>query len=135
MNNVVGKELLFRVEQQEDTSFSYDQSFRVRRICSDLDIIAQYKAEIECETPLKMKFSPSFSKIRAGNGNPCVMEVSPHCPSAGRDIEVSPIACMQKPPIVDDSGSACKRDNEEATDGVSVRKKRGKGQQMKLERS
>ncbi|KAJ1415906.1 Nucleic acid-binding, OB-fold [Sesbania bispinosa] len=104
MKNVVGKELHFR-----------------------------YKAEIECEDSTQgnfmsnMKFSPSFNKIGAGNGNPCVMEVSPHCPSAGRDIEVSPIACMQKPPIVDDSGSACKRDNEEATDGVSIRKRRGKG--------
>ncbi|KAJ1395049.1 hypothetical protein SESBI_33672 [Sesbania bispinosa] len=132
MEDVVGKELLFRVEQKEH---GYEQSFRVRRVCSDLDIIAEYKAGIERGTPLKMKFDPSFSKIGAGNVNECVMEVSPQCPSAVTEIEVSPIACMQLPPAVDDGGSALKRDHEEPTDGALERKRRGRVKNMKLERS
>ncbi|KAJ1439495.1 transposase [Sesbania bispinosa] len=48
---------------------------------------------------------------------------SPQCNSAVIEIEVSPIACMSSSSMVDDSGSASKRELEQPVDGVLKREK------------
>ncbi|KAJ1439052.1 hypothetical protein SESBI_02831 [Sesbania bispinosa] len=110
IEHIIGKEFLFRLEQKDYALFNFEDSYRVNRVCSDPDIIVDYKAGMEFETPLK-------------------------CNSAVTEIEVSPIACMSSPSMVDDSGSAFKRELEQPVDGVLKRKKRGKVKGVKVERS
>ncbi|XP_057437330.1 uncharacterized protein LOC130729560 isoform X2 [Lotus japonicus] len=48
---LVGKELLLKVEKKSNTLFQYDDSYRIKRVCDDLAIIAAYKSAGHVETP------------------------------------------------------------------------------------
>ncbi|KAJ1408030.1 hypothetical protein SESBI_23886 [Sesbania bispinosa] len=60
---LVGKELLFKVEKTVKYTFNYDDSFKVKRVCDDKEIIKQFKKEKSVETPLKSKFQPPFPDL------------------------------------------------------------------------
>ncbi|KAJ1377418.1 hypothetical protein SESBI_48918 [Sesbania bispinosa] len=91
--NFIWMELLFRIKRKEDPNFGYDDSFRVRRICSESSIISGFTDNIDDETPLKLKFAPPFTKVGHSEPNGTVMEVSSHGNSSFTEIEVSPISC------------------------------------------
>ncbi|KAJ1389293.1 Nucleic acid-binding, OB-fold [Sesbania bispinosa] len=54
MLNWVDKEMLFRIERKKDSTFGYDESFKVRRICSDSTLISDLKDIVDDDTPLKV---------------------------------------------------------------------------------
>ncbi|KAJ1443896.1 hypothetical protein SESBI_00069 [Sesbania bispinosa] len=59
----VGKELLYRVEINEDAMLAYDGCIKVKKLCSDSSIISDYKERVDDETPLKvvsLLILPSF---------------------------------------------------------------------------
>ncbi|KAJ1382102.1 Nucleic acid-binding, OB-fold [Sesbania bispinosa] len=56
LDNLIGKELLFKLEIKNDRAFRFDDSFKVRRICDDEDIIREFKQEKSVQTPEMLKF-------------------------------------------------------------------------------
>ncbi|KAJ1436000.1 hypothetical protein SESBI_04553 [Sesbania bispinosa] len=74
---LVGKELLFKVEKTADYAFSYDDSFKVRRVCDDKEIIKQFKKEKSIGTPLKSKFQPPFPDLDAEENAEDLKHVTP----------------------------------------------------------
>ncbi|KAJ1427593.1 hypothetical protein SESBI_09478 [Sesbania bispinosa] len=66
ISNLVGTELLFRVERKDDPTFTYEECFRVKRVCLDPEIIADYKSELDDQTPVQLNFAPPFTKIGGG---------------------------------------------------------------------
>ncbi|KAJ1406608.1 hypothetical protein SESBI_24966 [Sesbania bispinosa] len=108
ISNLVGSEFLFRVERKNHASFTFEECFRVKRVCSDPSIIADYKIGIDEETPLKLKFAPLFTKI----------------------ID------EERPTVdVEDGGSVNKREAQQSTDGQYERKKRPGQKVMKVEKN
>lgn len=47
---LIGKELMFKVEKGSNNFFQFDDSYRVKRICDDLSIIVAYKALSSAQT-------------------------------------------------------------------------------------
>ncbi|KAJ1391441.1 hypothetical protein SESBI_36682 [Sesbania bispinosa] len=60
---LIGKDLLFKVEKTSEYAFNYDDSFKVKKVCDDKEIIQQFKKSSSIETPLKSKFQPPFPKL------------------------------------------------------------------------
>ncbi|KAJ1390611.1 hypothetical protein SESBI_37352 [Sesbania bispinosa] len=60
---LIGKDLLFKVEKTIEYAFSYDDSFKVKKVCDDKEIIQLFKKSSNIETPLKSKFQPPFPKL------------------------------------------------------------------------
>ncbi|KAJ1407467.1 Nucleic acid-binding, OB-fold [Sesbania bispinosa] len=77
ISDLVGTELLFRVERKDEPTFTYEECFRVKRVCLDPDIIADYKSELDDQTPLQLKFAPTFTKIGGGECNKGAIDLSP----------------------------------------------------------
>ncbi|KAJ1397682.1 hypothetical protein SESBI_31617 [Sesbania bispinosa] len=73
--DLIGKEFLFRVESKEEALFNFDDCYRVKRVCIDQSVIAEFQGEVDEETPLKLKFSPAFTKPGASDTNACVMDL------------------------------------------------------------
>ncbi|KAJ1394819.1 Nucleic acid-binding, OB-fold [Sesbania bispinosa] len=51
---LIGEELLFKVEKTAEYTFNYDDSFRVKKVCAELEIIQQFKKSFIVESPLKL---------------------------------------------------------------------------------
>ncbi|KAJ1440691.1 hypothetical protein SESBI_01760 [Sesbania bispinosa] len=51
---LIGEELLFKVEKTAEYIFNYDDSFRVKKVCAELEIIQQFKKSFIVESPLKL---------------------------------------------------------------------------------
>ncbi|KAJ1390267.1 hypothetical protein SESBI_37629 [Sesbania bispinosa] len=60
---LIGKDLLFKVEKTTEYAFSYDDTFKVKKVCDDKEIIQQFKKSSSVETPLKSKFQPPFPEL------------------------------------------------------------------------
>ncbi|KAJ1418044.1 hypothetical protein SESBI_16167 [Sesbania bispinosa] len=80
--DLIGQEFLFQVERKKDTVFGIDDCLRVKRVCCDSTVIAEFKAGMEEETPEKLKFAPAFSKLGGSESNACVLDLTPQCNSA-----------------------------------------------------
>ncbi|KAJ1409034.1 hypothetical protein SESBI_23056 [Sesbania bispinosa] len=50
---LVGREVLFRIERKDDVLLSLDDSFEVKKVCTDTAIINEFKACANEDTPLK----------------------------------------------------------------------------------
>ncbi|KAJ1434841.1 hypothetical protein SESBI_05204 [Sesbania bispinosa] len=53
---LIGKELLFKVEKIAEYAFNYYDSFGVKKVCAELEIIQQFKKSFIVESPLKPHF-------------------------------------------------------------------------------
>ncbi|KAJ1438279.1 hypothetical protein SESBI_03180 [Sesbania bispinosa] len=70
LDNLIGKELLFKLEVKDDRAFRFDDSFKVRRICDDEDIIKEFKQEKSVQTPEMLKAPVhGLSDDEVGGGN------------------------------------------------------------------
>lgn len=49
---LVGREMLFKVEKKSNSLFQYDESYRIKRVCSEVAIIDAYKLAGEVNTPV-----------------------------------------------------------------------------------
>ncbi|KAJ1380259.1 hypothetical protein SESBI_46154 [Sesbania bispinosa] len=133
--DIVGHEILFRVERKDDHSFTYEECYRVSRVCLEQDVILEFKSGMDEETPLKLKFVLSFTKIEGGEANERVIDLSPQCNSVVTDTEVSPVACGASPSVVEDAATTIKREVEHSADGLCDRKKRPRPRGVKIERN
>ncbi|KAJ1429769.1 Nucleic acid-binding, OB-fold [Sesbania bispinosa] len=88
----VDKEMLFRIERKGESTFGYDESFPVRRICFDTSLISEFKDIANDETPLKLKFAPPFTKVPPIEGTSSVIDVSPQSICSASPLDVSPIS-------------------------------------------
>ncbi|KAJ1403513.1 hypothetical protein SESBI_27221 [Sesbania bispinosa] len=106
ISRLVGKELLLRIERQGDGLYTSDDCYKVASICTDLDLIEDFRSKMEEETPIKMKFSPHFTKmgmvdgetsahvtkIALLEGDSSAVEVSPHGNSGVSELSVTPFS-------------------------------------------
>ncbi|KAJ1397196.1 hypothetical protein SESBI_32010, partial [Sesbania bispinosa] len=70
LDGLVGRELLFKVEIKEDRAFKFDDSFMVRRVCDDEDIISQFKDAASVKTPEMSKMKePVFELVDDAGGS------------------------------------------------------------------
>ncbi|KAJ1380361.1 Nucleic acid-binding, OB-fold [Sesbania bispinosa] len=53
--DLTGQEFLFRVERKNDPMFAFDESYIVRRVCTDPSVIEEFKSGVEEETLSKNK--------------------------------------------------------------------------------
>ncbi|KAJ1404934.1 hypothetical protein SESBI_26229 [Sesbania bispinosa] len=121
--NLIGNEFLFRVEVKDDAIFLFDECFRVRRVSAEPNHIQEYSERVDEETPLELQFAPTFSKIVTSEGSSSAMQVSPNCEATATEIDVSPISTDPSPSVVEDSGSATKREPDQAAEPANERKK------------
>ncbi|KAJ1386803.1 hypothetical protein SESBI_40494 [Sesbania bispinosa] len=106
LNILIGKELLFKVEVKDDRAFKFDDSFKVKKICSNKDIIREFKEESSIKTPEKSTFKAPMSvlpgeelPVEGGPGANIVIDLGDMCDggeitpiSAGESSNVA--ACM-----------------------------------------
>ncbi|KAJ1426976.1 Nucleic acid-binding, OB-fold [Sesbania bispinosa] len=135
ISNLVGSEFLFRVERKNHASFTFEECFRVKRVCSDPSIIADYKIGMDEETPLKLKFAPSFTKIIDEEATNCVKDITPELTSVVAEIQVSPFTTIPSPSDEEDGGSVNKREAQQSTDGQYERKKQLRQKVIKVEKN
>ncbi|KAJ1410055.1 hypothetical protein SESBI_22291 [Sesbania bispinosa] len=63
LNIVIGNELLFKVEVKDHCAFKFDDSFKVKKICCDENIITEFKEESSIKTPEMAKLKASMSEV------------------------------------------------------------------------
>ncbi|KAJ1389235.1 Nucleic acid-binding, OB-fold [Sesbania bispinosa] len=61
-NVLIGKEVLFKVKVKEDCAFKWDDSFKIKKVCTDEDIIKEFKQDFSIKTPEKSTFKTSLSE-------------------------------------------------------------------------
>ncbi|KAJ1377589.1 hypothetical protein SESBI_48730 [Sesbania bispinosa] len=135
---LIGKELLFKVEVKEDRAFKWDDSFKVKKLCSDEAIIKEFKEESPIKIPEKSTFKTTLTelpgeKLSAEGAADChvVIDLSVVCNggeltpnSAGECSNVA--ACLEPQ----------KRKAVPVPRGerASISKKKGLGRPMKIEK-
>ncbi|KAJ1390723.1 Nucleic acid-binding, OB-fold [Sesbania bispinosa] len=68
LKEIVGKEILFKVQKNADVTFVYDDdAYKVKKICDDTEIIEEFKTDGSIVTPQKLKFVPKFSDMSSPN--------------------------------------------------------------------
>ncbi|KAJ1403296.1 hypothetical protein SESBI_27444 [Sesbania bispinosa] len=106
ISRLVGKELLLRIERQGDGLYTSNDCYKVASLCTDLDLIEDFRSKMEEETPIKMKFAPHFTKmgmvdgetsayvtkIALLEGDSSAVEVSPHGNSGVSELSVTPFS-------------------------------------------
>ncbi|KAJ1377804.1 hypothetical protein SESBI_48489, partial [Sesbania bispinosa] len=73
---LIGKAMLFKVEKGPEYAFSYDDSFKVKKVCDDSQIITKFKDMWGITTPKKLKFDPPFPTTVEGDNLQCACETS-----------------------------------------------------------
>ncbi|KAJ1389083.1 Nucleic acid-binding, OB-fold [Sesbania bispinosa] len=63
LNKLVGNEYLFKVEVNDDMAFRFDDSFKVKKVCQDEEIIREFKDEASIKTP---KMEPMVEDLDDG---------------------------------------------------------------------
>ncbi|KAJ1413287.1 hypothetical protein SESBI_19834 [Sesbania bispinosa] len=66
---LVGKEMLFKVDKGPEYAFRFDDTFRVRRICVDPEIMKMFKESVVITTPEKNKFVPPFPTLEEASSS------------------------------------------------------------------
>ncbi|KAJ1407049.1 Nucleic acid-binding, OB-fold [Sesbania bispinosa] len=66
---LVGKEMLFKVDKGPEYAFRFDDTFRMRRICVDPEIMKMFKDSVVITTPEKNKFIPPFPTIEEASSS------------------------------------------------------------------
>ncbi|KAJ1398869.1 Nucleic acid-binding, OB-fold [Sesbania bispinosa] len=51
LNKLIGNEYLFKVEVKDDRAFRFDDTFKVKRVCQDKEIIREFKDDASIKTP------------------------------------------------------------------------------------
>ncbi|KAJ1412838.1 hypothetical protein SESBI_19984 [Sesbania bispinosa] len=82
LKRLIGRALLFKVEKGAEYAFSYDDSFKVKKVCDDPDIISKFKDRWGIVTPKKLKFDPPFPILVEGEA------VHDLCDSSSDDLDV-----------------------------------------------
>lgn len=54
--NIIGSEMLFKVEKSDDRPEKFDESFKVKKICTDLAVIEAFNDESKVQTPHKVLY-------------------------------------------------------------------------------
>ncbi|KAJ1434114.1 hypothetical protein SESBI_05680 [Sesbania bispinosa] len=118
ITDLVGREFLFQVEKKDDIIFGLDESYKVKRVCCDIDL----------------KFAPAFSKIGSSDAPSGHSSETPETNSIVTILDVSPEACGQSSTTHEDFGDAKKIKLEGPVDGPAQRPKRGKVKAAKQEK-
>ncbi|MQK21814.1 hypothetical protein EI013_25935, partial [Escherichia coli] len=63
LNCLIGKKLLFKVENKVQPSKQFEDSYPVRKVCSDEDIVGMFDLVRSNLTPTKAVFAPAFPKM------------------------------------------------------------------------
>ncbi|KAJ1390313.1 hypothetical protein SESBI_37528 [Sesbania bispinosa] len=63
LNIVIENELLFKVEVKDERAFKFDDSFKVKKICCDENIIPEFKEESSIKTPEMAKLKAPMSEV------------------------------------------------------------------------
>ncbi|KAJ1376352.1 hypothetical protein SESBI_50028 [Sesbania bispinosa] len=66
------KEMLFKVDKGPEYAFRFDDTFRVRRICVDPEIMKMFKEYVVITTPEKNKFIPPFPTLAEASSSETV---------------------------------------------------------------
>ncbi|KAJ1399210.1 Nucleic acid-binding, OB-fold [Sesbania bispinosa] len=94
----IGQEMLFSLELNAEKSSSFDgEAIKVQKICLYACILNEYKELIDDETPLKLKFVPSFSKFEDSGGKSCVIDLTPNSITVGGQCDLTPLCSTQSP--------------------------------------
>ncbi|KAJ1386662.1 hypothetical protein SESBI_40587 [Sesbania bispinosa] len=134
MLNWLDKEMFFRIERKEDSTFGYDDSFKVRRICCDTALISDFKAIVHEDTPLKLKFAPPFAKDRPSEGTSCVIDISPHGNSSVSPLDVSPVSIAKPSSSAEGCSVLSKRSRDTTPDEGIGRRKLPRNRILKVEK-
>ncbi|KAJ1376758.1 hypothetical protein SESBI_49607 [Sesbania bispinosa] len=126
--NLVGKEMLFRIESSQEDLLTFENTFKIKKVCCDVDILAEYKDQVTDETPLKLNFAAAFTKILDADANGEGLQLSTCCKSIATELEITPPSCVASSTNGEEIGSSGKRDIEEPDETPLERKKRGQGQ-------
>ncbi|KAJ1441611.1 hypothetical protein SESBI_01233 [Sesbania bispinosa] len=141
IKELIGKEFLFRVENKDESLFGLDDSFKVKRACSESFIIDEFKEALDDETPLKLKFAPPFTNMGNIDANRCRTDLISDINVVATVLDVSPISIGQSSSTTGQSSSspedaveASKRELESSVDPSSDRMKRAKRRVVKNEK-
>ncbi|KAJ1438426.1 Nucleic acid-binding, OB-fold [Sesbania bispinosa] len=141
IQELVGKEFLFRVENRDELLYGLDGSFKVKRACCDSSIIDDFKEALDDETPLKLKFAPPFTKMANIEGDSCRVDLTTDINVAATVLDVSPISIVQSSSTGGQSSSSAheggegnKRELDNSVDASSDRLKRPKRKVLKTEK-
>ncbi|KAJ1400520.1 hypothetical protein SESBI_29506, partial [Sesbania bispinosa] len=63
LKEIVGRELLFKIKNSSNRDFVYDESYKVKKLRDDAEIIEAFKADGSIVTPHKLKFILKFSVL------------------------------------------------------------------------
>ncbi|KAJ1430718.1 Nucleic acid-binding, OB-fold [Sesbania bispinosa] len=107
---------------------------KVRKICSDESIIKEFKELVEEDTPLKLKFAPTFSKLDQSEARSCVIDLSPQCNSVGSEVAATPPSAGQCSSSTGAVIVPSKRGSDEPVDPPSDKQKRTRLRAVKVER-
>ncbi|KAJ1391982.1 hypothetical protein SESBI_36166, partial [Sesbania bispinosa] len=130
---IMGNELLFKVSVKDDRAYSFDDSFKVKKVCQDEVIINEFKEENSVQTPEKSKMKAPFT-VLSEDGKCDDSQVN----FVGLDDEVnylvlSPIPLGQCSDPAGPSLAPEKRKGVARVDDPAVSKKRGRGRPLKIE--
>ncbi|KAJ1380456.1 hypothetical protein SESBI_45989 [Sesbania bispinosa] len=135
---LIGKELLFKVEVKDDRAFKFDDSFKVKKICSDEDIIREFKDDSSIKTPEESTFKPPMSVLPGeelpAEGGPSaniVIDLGGGLCDDGEEASISAGESSNVAPCV----APKKRKVGARVERPSVTKKRDLGSLLKLRRS
>ncbi|KAJ1403627.1 Nucleic acid-binding, OB-fold [Sesbania bispinosa] len=121
--NKTCKQMLDDIEGQPAGFFPEEIMNLIKKVCCDVDILAEYKEQVDDETPLKTDAN--------GQG----LELSTCCKSIVTELEITPPSCVASSSNVEESGSSGKRDGEEHEEAPLERKKRARVRAVKVEKN
>lgn len=56
LKTLIGKEFLFKIEKSADHGAKYDDSYKVKKVCADQNVIDLFKDADKVNTPQRVRF-------------------------------------------------------------------------------
>ncbi|XP_057442175.1 uncharacterized protein LOC130733903 isoform X2 [Lotus japonicus] len=66
IKSIIGRQMLFKVQKSSNHDSTFDDSYRVKKICTDINVVETFKDNSKVQTPTKMISSPKFPIVSAG---------------------------------------------------------------------
>ncbi|XP_057440510.1 uncharacterized protein LOC130732490 [Lotus japonicus] len=93
IKSIIGRQILFKVQKSNGHGTTFDDSYKVKKICTDVVMVENFKDNSRVQTPTKMISSPKFSKFSGAeldNNGDSSAKLSEIGPSVVSLDEISP---------------------------------------------
>ncbi|XP_057452543.1 uncharacterized protein LOC130744368 [Lotus japonicus] len=117
LKTLIGKEFLFKIEKSADHGAKYDDSYKVKKVCADQNVIDLFKDADKVNTPqrsIKVSKFPNLEDGESSNTSPGMGGIysgnKSEIDAAVKSLEdISPLGSFASPSFVeaDDGGASC----------------------------